>query len=71
MILKQIDPKCAICGHGKCQKCREVSFSNLACCRCRARAITRLQQLLEGLKDVSNENREEAGSHVDEDREGG
>jgi hypothetical protein len=37
--------KCLLCGHLNCPECREVSFSILACCKCRARAIKRLQDL--------------------------
>ena len=34
-----------VCGHLNCPDCREVSFSILACCKCRARAIERLKEL--------------------------
>jgi len=39
--------KCLLCGHLNWPECREVSFSILACCKCRARAIKRLQALQE------------------------
>ncbi len=41
--------KCLFCGHANCPECREVSFSILACCKCRARAIKRLQDLQDAL----------------------
>ena len=34
--------KCSLCFHQTCRACREISVSNLACCRCRARVIERL-----------------------------
>jgi hypothetical protein len=43
--MEQLDPKCNFCGHPKCKMCREVSVSNLACCRCMIRAVKRLEQL--------------------------
>src|SRR5439155_17069329 len=36
---------CPLCGHPNCPDCREVSVSILACCKCRARAIKRLEDL--------------------------
>jgi hypothetical protein len=39
--------KCLLCGHLNCPDCREVSYSILACCKCRASAIKRLQDLQE------------------------
>ena len=36
--------RCLLCGHLNCPDCREVSFSILACCSCRAKAIERLQE---------------------------
>jgi len=39
--------KCLLCGHLNCPACREVSFSILACCKCRVRAIKSLQELQE------------------------
>src|SRR4030095_1050433 len=40
-----LDAKCPFCTYRKCGECREVSFSILACCQCRARAIERLHAL--------------------------
>ena len=39
--------RCLLCGHLTCPACREVSFSILACCKCRAKAIERLKDLQE------------------------
>ena len=39
--------RCLLCGHLNCPDCREVSFSILACCKCRAKAIERLRDLQE------------------------
>ena len=46
--------KCLLCGHLNCPVCREVSFSILACCQCRARAIKRLQEVQE-LQDKADD----------------
>jgi hypothetical protein len=42
-----LDAKCRFCIDWKCRECRDVSFSNLAWCRCRARWVERLKYLLE------------------------
>ena len=41
---------CPFCSHSKCQACIEVSSNVLACCQCRARAISRLTYL-ENVRD--------------------
>src|SRR2546429_654713 len=48
---------CPLCGHPNCPDCREASVSILACCKCRARAIKRLEDLqkLQDKKDEPNE----------------
>ena len=49
---------CPFCCHSKCQACVEVSSNVLACCQCRARAISRLTYL---------ENaRDRKGAEIDE-----
>ena len=42
--------KCLLCGHPNCPECREVSFSLLACCKCRAKAL----KLIEAIKERQN-----------------
>jgi hypothetical protein len=59
-FMEQLDPKCRFCGHPKCKMCREVSVSNLACCKCMVRAIKRLEQLT---------RREQERSRTNEDKE--
>jgi hypothetical protein len=39
--------KCPFCSHSKCPACVDVSCNILACCSCRARAISRLAHLKE------------------------
>src|SRR6266436_3873001 len=50
-----LDAKCPLCAHRKCGECREVSFSILACCQCRARAIARLSTIQKLLNDEKNQ----------------
>jgi hypothetical protein len=51
-----LQAKCPFCTHRKCGECREVSFSILACCQCRSRAIERLHALQKLLSDKDEKN---------------
>jgi hypothetical protein len=48
-----IDLKCPFCSHVTCRACREISFSNLACCVCRARVLRRLAELEELQSEIA------------------
>lgn len=48
--------KCLLCSHENCPECREISTSILACCKCRAEAIKRLEDRHECQDENSGDN---------------